>query len=124
VPSRTVYLDGPASLANLETEDPAHYATVKRILASADVLCAPGPLTLQHAGNGPVCEGMLLKTSNPPKRQISFTLDDTRYIALVVLTQDQPWLMPAIQGPAGEPRSTSRLDRPCVSGSEVNSPPC
>jgi hypothetical protein len=90
-----VYLDGPASLAKLEAEDPAHYATVKQILAAADVICAPGPLTLQHAGTDATCEGMLLRTSYPPKRQISFTLDGTRYIALVVLTKDQPQLIPA-----------------------------
>jgi hypothetical protein len=95
--SRIVYLDGPASLARLKETDPAHYPRVQQILAAADVLCAPGPATVHDAGrpSGARCEAMLLRTSYPPKRQISFTLDDTHYVALVVLTQDIPQLIPA-----------------------------
>jgi hypothetical protein len=36
-----------------------------------------------------------VKTSNPPKREISFRLDDTRYVALVTLTEDPPKLVAA-----------------------------
>jgi hypothetical protein len=41
------------------------------------------------------CAGMLLRTSNPPKRQLSFRLDDTQYIALVAVTDDPPKIVAA-----------------------------
>jgi hypothetical protein len=34
-------------------------------------------------------------TSNPPRWRMTFTLDDTRYVALVVITDDAPRLTPA-----------------------------
>jgi hypothetical protein len=40
---------------------------------------------------------MLLLTSNPPKRALTFTLDNTRYVAIVTITADRPRLMPADQ---------------------------
>lgn len=48
-----------------------------------------------EAGSVSKCEAGFLRTSNPPKRQLSFTLGDTRYIALVALTRDQPAFTPA-----------------------------
>ena len=39
----------------------------------------------------------LLRTSNPPKRVLSFMLDTTRYVAIVTLTDDRPELVPADQ---------------------------
>jgi hypothetical protein len=38
---------------------------------------------------------MLLRTSNPAKREITFRLDDTKYIALVAMTDDPPRLVAA-----------------------------
>lgn len=78
---------------------------MRRILAGADELCAPGPLALRHARgkSGIDCESMFLKTSFPPKRQLSFTLDSTRYIATLVVTNDHPRLMPALASPAQAP---------------------
>jgi hypothetical protein len=97
---QTVYLDGPAAVERLKTENPTHYAQVKAIVAAADVLCANGPAVVRYAGGHKArCEAMLLKTSNPPKRQISFDLDSTHYIALVVLTGDHPELTPALLHP-------------------------
>jgi len=93
---RTVYLDGPAAIEDLRTEDPQHYGQVRAILAAADVICAPGPASLQLARYDAKCEAAFLRTSYPPKRQLSFTLDETHYIALVVLTHSQPSLTPAV----------------------------
>jgi len=94
-----VYLDGPAALARLEATDPKHYPLVQRILASADELCAPRQPTVQYVAPSlpgePACDGMMLLTSYPPKRVVRFTLDEVRYVALVVLTKDQPRLIPA-----------------------------
>lgn len=93
-PSRTVYLDGPSDLARLRQANPAHYARAERILAEANQLCRPGPGELrQVTGVRDVkCAASLLRTSNPPKVQIAFTLDDTHYVALVVVTDDPPRL--------------------------------
>jgi hypothetical protein len=40
---------------------------------------------------------MLLLTSNPPKRALSFMLDGTRYVAIVTITADPPHRMHAAQ---------------------------
>ena len=95
-PSRTVYLDGPSDLARLRELNPAHYGRAERILAAANHLCRPHPGELQEAGARDLaCDGSLYRTSNPPKWQITFTLDDTRYVALVTVTDDPPRPVPA-----------------------------
>jgi len=95
--AETVYLDGPRALAQLEATNPAHYARVRRVLAAANHLCRPGPGQVLHVAGSrdEHCVGQLLLTSNPPQWRLSFTLDETRYIALVVITDDAPRLTPA-----------------------------
>jgi hypothetical protein len=95
-PTETIYLDGPADLARLRAANPEHYARAQRILAAANELCRPQAGDVSYArfqARELSCSDLLLKTSNPPKRQINFTLDDTRYIALVVITDDPPRVM-------------------------------
>jgi hypothetical protein len=96
-PRKTVYLDGPRDLARLQATNPDHYARAQRILAAANELCRPGAGELQPIGRSRDvrCVDMLLLTSNPPQRRVTFTLDDTRYIALVVITDDAARLIPA-----------------------------
>jgi hypothetical protein len=96
-PKRTVYLDGPSDLARLRQVNPAHYARAERILAAANQLCRPGHGQVQElAGSQNIkCEALLLRTSNPPKTEIRFTLDQTHYVALVVITDDPPRPVPA-----------------------------
>lgn len=96
-PSRqTVYLQGPSDLARLREMNPAHYARAERVLADANRLCRPGPTQLQElvGAQDLKCADSLLRTSNPPKWEITFRLDDTRYVALVVITDDPPRLTP------------------------------
>lgn len=98
-PREPVYLDGPSDRAQLKASNPAHYARAMRIFAAANRLCDENPARLQHAGadlRGFYC-GMLLRTSNPPKWEIRFRLDDTRYVALVTVSADRPKLVPARQ---------------------------
>jgi hypothetical protein len=93
-----IYLWGPGDLARLRASNPGHYARAERILAAADRLCRPGPgrLELTAAGARDVrCYGLLLRTSNPPKLEVDFTLDDTRYSALITITDDPPRVVPA-----------------------------
>lgn len=97
VPRFHVYLWGPVELARLRASNPDHYARAEKILAAANRLCRPGPgqLQLAEAGAKDVsCYGMLLRTSNPPKLEVEFTLDDTRYSALITITDDPPRLIP------------------------------
>ena len=93
-----IHLDGPASLAELRATNPAHYARAQKILAAANHLCRPAKGEVDYAkfdAKNISCIRSLIKTSNPPKREISFRLDDTQYIALVTLTEDPPRLVAA-----------------------------
>jgi hypothetical protein len=93
-----VYLDSPASLAELRAANPVHYARAQKILAAANHLCRPNAGEVDYAkfdAKNIACLRSLIKTSNPPKREIHFRLDDTQYIALVTLTDDPPRLVAA-----------------------------
>ena len=95
-PKTTVYLNGPGDLARLRDTNPEHYARAERVLAAADHLCRPGAGQVQPIiGSRDVhCDGMFLLTSNPPRWRMTFKLDDTRYIALVMITDDPARLIP------------------------------
>ena len=93
-----VYLDGPASLAQLRAANPIHYQRALKIIDAANELCRPKAGELEYAkfdAKNISCARALLMTSNPPKRQLSFRLDDTQYIALVAVTDDPPKLVAA-----------------------------
>ena len=85
---KTVFLEGPADLEHLRLTNPRHYLRVERILASADQLCKAGEpklLALQLGAPDATCMRSFIFTSYPPQRRLTFRLDDTRYIAMVVL---------------------------------------
>ena len=93
-----VYLDGPVSLAQLRASNPIHYQRALKIIDAANELCRPKGGEMEYArfdAKNISCARALLKTSNPPKRQLSFRLDDTQYIALVTVTDDPPKLVAA-----------------------------
>jgi hypothetical protein len=93
-----VHLDDAASLAELRATNPGHYARAQKILAAANHLCRPTAGEVEYAkfdAKNISCIRSLVKTSNPPKREISFRLDDTQYVALVTLTDDPPRLVAA-----------------------------
>lgn len=92
-----VHLD-ERTLEQLRSSNPSHYARAQKILAAANHLCRPTAGEVDYAKLGAKdvsCLQYLVKTSNPPKREISFRLDDTQYVALVVLTDDPPRLVQA-----------------------------
>jgi len=90
-PKHTVYLNNLV-LEDLKKSNPRHYAQAQRVMAAAGALCAPGSMQAWKVMRMPPgrCTGAFLKTSNPPKREISFQLDDTLYIALVTLRDSGP----------------------------------
>jgi hypothetical protein len=92
-PPRVVYLNGLADLERLKSSNPDHHARAERIIAASEELCKPGPDQVRFAkfeAQSISCEGSLLRTSNPPKRQIAFTLDEVRYVALVTVKEAPP----------------------------------
>jgi hypothetical protein len=98
-----VRLDSPGALEHLRSTNPAHYAQAIKILADANHLCRPTKAELLRAhpkANDDSCVTMLLRASNPPKREVRFLLDHTQYVALVSVTDDPPRLMAASEQPA------------------------
>jgi len=87
-----VRLDTPDQLANLRATNPDHYARAQRIMVAANRLCRPGGPKLQEANlrSQDFSCGHVFLTSNPPKREISFKLDTTQYVALVTVTDSPP----------------------------------
>jgi hypothetical protein len=87
-----VRLDTAEDLARLRERNPGHYQRALRIMAAANTLCRPDRGRLQHAGleSRDFRCGLLLLTSHPPKRELTFTLDGTTYLARVTITADPP----------------------------------
>lgn len=94
-----VHLDTPQDLARLAATNPGHYARARRLIASDNTLCRPGRPKLENTDARGISCTLLLLTSNPPKRELSFTLDRISYVALVTLTADRPRPVPAQHQP-------------------------
>jgi hypothetical protein len=94
--ARTINLNQPGALEALHHFNPAHYEKVRKILEG--VLQQPDrdvPRWIQtsfEARN--VSYAPILLTSDPPKRRLSFALDDTRYEAIVTLTNVRGEIVP------------------------------
>jgi hypothetical protein len=105
-PPAVVYLRGFVDMEKLRQANPNHYSRAERIIAASTELCKPGPDQVYYASfdaKNISCEGSLLRTSNPPKREIGFTLDEVRYIALITVEEGRPRFIqvpaPAEQAP-------------------------
>jgi hypothetical protein len=87
--SHSVDLRDAAALQQLRQSNPAHFAAIERILAALTREPARAEGDWLQA-NFPVHDveltRMLLKTSNPPRQLLRFTLDDTRYTLHVIRT--------------------------------------
>ena len=93
-----IRLDSPGALEHLRIANPAHYAQALKILADANHLCRPIKAELLRAhpkADDDSCATILLRASDPPKREVRFSLDHTQYVALVSVTDDPPRLMAA-----------------------------
>lgn len=93
MPPPVVYLHGFADLEKLRAANPNHHARAERIIAAADELCKPGPDQVYFASfeaRNISCQGAFLRTSNPPRREIGFTLDAVRYVALITVKDSPP----------------------------------
>jgi len=84
----TIDLDRPGALEALAQGNPEHYAKVKVILEGiARQRDADVPRWMRVGFDArDVGYAPIVLTSRPAKRRLSFALDDTRYVAVVVLT--------------------------------------
>jgi hypothetical protein len=93
----TVDLNAPGALESLRTGNPRHYQAVTRILS--EVLAQPQdrvPVWLHTSfGAEDVRFEPILLTSNPPKKRLSFVLEQTSYEALLTLTDFKARAVPA-----------------------------
>jgi hypothetical protein len=84
---RVVDLDEPGALEALQRSNPTHHEKVQKILA--DLPRQPEravPRWMQTSFDArDVSYRPVLLTSNPPKRRLSFALDDTRYEILLTV---------------------------------------
>ena len=91
-PEKLVNLNAPGVLQQLERTNPAHHKKVVAILngvTAQQVTDVPRWLQTTFAARN-VTYRPLMFASNPPKRDLSFVLDDTSYQARVILTNITP----------------------------------
>ena len=86
-----VYLDKPGALESLERENPEHFRRITDILrTAAEMPChgeAFGRTVAAFDARDAACS-LLLMTSLPAKRRLSFVIDQTRYITIVRMKTD------------------------------------
>jgi hypothetical protein len=99
-PSREVNLDRPGVLEAIEQSNPAHYAKILVIMRISQMEpCEHVPAILKTKEGVGVddvrCDSFVLLTSYPPKRHMTFVLDDVRYTSNVAQVQLQrPRVLP------------------------------
>jgi hypothetical protein len=82
-----VNLDRPGALERLKGENPAHYERASGILlAATEMPCQvdefPKIMRVKFKAKDANC-GVMLRTSDPAQRRISFVLDNTQYVAVI-----------------------------------------
>src|SRR5262245_43952790 len=95
-PRRTINLNEPGALEVLQHANPTHYEKVRKILEG--VLRQPAADVqrwIQTTFDGrDVRYAPIMLTSDPPKKRLSFALEDTRYEAIVTLTTVRGEIIP------------------------------
>jgi hypothetical protein len=93
-----VNLDRPGAFAALARENPEHFRRVADVLKIADELpCHTEKfgLTVAKLDARDARCGLMLMTSYPAKRHLSFVLDQTRYVTVVTMRDLGMTLVPA-----------------------------
>jgi hypothetical protein len=84
-------LNAPGAMETLARDNPAHYEKVRRILAEVErrpLASVAGWMKTEFAAENVVYSGMV-RTSDPAKKLLAFTLDRTRYEGVVTLAQTE-----------------------------------
>jgi hypothetical protein len=86
----TVDLNRPGVLERVARENPFHFAMIRRILAGVDTMPeqAVGRWMKSQFNATDVTYSSVTLTSDPPRKQLTFTLETTRYSALLTLTPE------------------------------------
>jgi hypothetical protein len=86
----SIDLNQPGALERLARENPFHYAIIRRILAGVDEVPehAVSRWMKSQFNATEVTYSAVLMTSAPPRKQLSFTLETTRYSVVLTLTPD------------------------------------
>ena len=95
--SRSVDLDAPGALEALARDNPRHHKRVSEILSEVHQRPyseVPRWMRARFDARDVVYGPMLLVT-HPPKRRLSFTIDEVRYRSTVTLTNWTPRPVPA-----------------------------
>lgn len=84
----TIDLNRPGALDRLARENPYHYAIIRRILAGVDEIPerAVGRWMQAQFNATNIIYSPVLLTSAPPRKELAFTLETTRYQAVLTLT--------------------------------------
>jgi|GEM_PF-2328538 len=94
-PKHTVRLSSVV-LEELETSNPTHHAKAVEIMAAASEGCRVGEPRVIPAEVAPFnCNTSFFMTSYPPKKSISFQIDDTLYLAHVTMKESLTQFIPA-----------------------------
>ena len=86
----SIDLNRRGALERLSRENPFHYAIIRRILAGVDEVPehAVSRWMKSQFNATDITYSAVLMTSAPPRKQLSFTLETTRYSAVLTLTPD------------------------------------
>ena len=93
----TVDLDSPQALAQLRSERPAHYEKVIALLRDAERMPekqVEGWIRTHYDADA-VQLGSMLLVSYPPKRRLSFSLENVAYRATIVVALPPATIVPA-----------------------------
>jgi hypothetical protein len=84
---RTVDLRAPHALEQLQRQNPAHFEKIREMLAGLETeprRAESDWLQVTFGARDVDLSRHLIRTSNPPKQLLQFTLDDVRYTMYVV----------------------------------------
>ena len=108
-PHPAVRLDTLDALNALQRANPRHYAIARKILAAAAEICDGDQgkvISMKFDAQYVGCQSSFWMESNPPKRWLSFVIDDIPYSALVevhlkvkVRPSDPAWAVPILRDP-------------------------
>ncbi len=93
-----VDLTKPGALEQVARENPEHYRQIVEMIRIAEQLSCEKAVKLYHANfkaRDIDCVGLMILTSDPPKRRLGFTLDTTKYMTVVTIKTSGGKLIPA-----------------------------
>ena len=94
-PARIVNLNNHTALSAIQHSNPTHYEKIQKILEAVferpdtDARWIQTNFDAQNVSYAPI-----LLTSAPPKRRLSFVIDNTQYQAVITITDNRGKIIP------------------------------